>query len=95
VARAASVLRRLGGRDQVGLGRRERARNLAGRVRLTRRARAEPLEGVPVLLVDDVLTTGATTAQCVDVLAAAGAVVVGVLVLASTPPPEDGPVGRG
>ncbi|WP_449385543.1 ComF family protein [Cellulomonas soli] len=88
-ARAFPVLRRRGGRDQVGLGRRERAANLAGRVRLARRADVRALDGAPVLLVDDVLTTGATTAQCHDVLLRAGAVVVGLLVLGSAPPSPD------
>ncbi|GAA3801896.1 hypothetical protein CSO01_00040 [Cellulomonas soli] len=86
-ARALVALRRRGGRDQVGLGRRARADNLAGRVRLARGLDPAELDGVPVLLVDDILTTGATAAQCQEVLARAGAVVIGLLVLASTPPP--------
>ncbi|WP_255500275.1 ComF family protein, partial [Actinotalea sp. JY-7885] len=41
-----------------------------------------------VLLVDDVVTTGATLRACADALTTAGALVVGALVLAATPPPR-------
>jgi len=75
-----------GGRDQVGLGVRGRAVNLAGRVRVRPRTRPE-LAGARVLLVDDVLTTGATLAACRSALEAAGAQVAGALVLAVTRPP--------
>ncbi|WP_081861735.1 ComF family protein [Cellulomonas sp. HZM] len=83
-ARAARVVRRRGG-DQVGLGARERARNMAGRV--TVRRGVVGLDGARVVLVDDVLTTGATLAACRRALEARGAVVVAALTLASTPPP--------
>ncbi|MGC5167068.1 ComF family protein [Luteimicrobium sp. DT211] len=73
------------GRDQVGLGARARAANVRDRLR-PRRA-AGRCRGRPVLLVDDVLTTGATLATCELVLARCGAVVVGALVLAATPRP--------
>lgn len=74
------------GRDQVGLGVRGRAANLAGRVRVRPRARPA-LAGAAVLMVDDVLTTGATLAACRTALEAAGAQVAGALVLAVTRPP--------
>lgn len=84
---AAPVLVRRGrGRDQVGLGARARARNLAGHVVVRRGAEAS-LRGATVLLLDDVLTTGATLAACEQSLAHAGAVVIGALTVAATPSP--------
>ncbi len=84
-AAAARVLeQRRGGRDQVGLGARARGRNLTGRVRV--RA-GVALRGARVVVVDDVLTTGATLAGAVDALEGAGARVLAGLVLAATPSP--------
>ena len=60
-----------GVRDSVGLSAAQRHRNLAGRVRL-RRGSDVPRE-FPVLLVDDVMTTGATLSEVAAVLKAAGA----------------------
>lgn len=74
----ASVLR-TGGlvRDSVGLSTTARERNIAGRVRLTGRVpRGE------ILLVDDILTTGATAREAVRVLADCGGQVSAVLALA-------------
>ena len=56
-----------------------RARNVHGAFAL-RRGRS--VTGKRVVLVDDVLTTGATTEECARVLRRAGAASVGVLVLA-------------
>jgi predicted amidophosphoribosyltransferase len=63
-------------RDSVGLSAAERQRNVAGRVRLRR-----PVEG-EVVLIDDVVTTGATAAESVRVLQTAGAHVAAVVAIA-------------
>ena len=64
-------------RDSVGLGTAARERNVAGRVVLRGRPpRAE------VLLVDDVVTTGATARESVRMLHAGGVRVAAVLALA-------------
>jgi predicted amidophosphoribosyltransferase len=67
-------------RDSAGLDSAGRERNVAGRVLLTRR-RLPP--GRELLLVDDVVTTGATARESVQVLQAAGARVAAVLALAA------------
>jgi predicted amidophosphoribosyltransferase len=82
----APVLVRSRGGDQVGLGARARARNLAGHVHVAER-RAELVRGRSVVLVDDVLTTGATFAACRTAVERAGGRVVAALTLASTPGP--------
>jgi predicted amidophosphoribosyltransferase len=64
-------------RDSVGLSRADRQRNIAGRVRLRRQVTG------PALVIDDVITTGATAAESVRVLRAAGASVLAVLTLAA------------
>lgn len=89
-AQAAPVLVRTRGHDQVGLGARARARNLAGHVRVPAR-HGSRVAGRRVLVVDDVLTTGATLAACRSALERAGAQVIGAVTLASTPDPRGAP----
>ncbi|MCA8900873.1 MAG: ComF family protein [Hyphomonas sp.] len=66
---------------QGGLSARARRRNVAGAFTVRRPAAAR-ISGRRVLLVDDVLTTGATLAACTRALKQAGARQVDVLVLA-------------
>ncbi len=67
-------------RDSAGLSSAARERNIAGRVLLTRRR--VPPDG-EVLLVDDIVTTGATACESVRILHMAGARVSAVLALAA------------
>ncbi|MGO1770023.1 MAG: phosphoribosyltransferase family protein [Microbacterium sp.] len=68
--------------DQRALGRDARRHNVAGSLRARRPARAgEP----PVIVVDDVVTTGATLEEAARALAAAGFEVAGAVALARTP----------
>ena len=55
-----------------GLGRKARARALVGAIAVNPR-RAPELKGAQVLLVDDVMTSGATSDACVSALKRAGA----------------------
>lgn len=70
--------------DQAGLDARQRADNLAGAARVPGR-RVPTVGGRPVVLVDDVVTTGATLVESARALRVAGAVVVGAAVVAATP----------
>jgi predicted amidophosphoribosyltransferase len=64
-------------RDSVGLSGSERERNIAGHVKVIK-----PVAG-DVLVVDDIVTTGATASESVRVLHIAGAHVAGVLAIAN------------
>lgn len=67
-------------RDSAGLGSTARERNITGKVLLT--SRRMPASG-EVLLVDDIVTTGATAREGVRVLQTAGARVSAVLAIAA------------
>lgn len=69
--------------DQAGLGQAARAANVAGAYAVRPSCRAS-LAGSPVLLVDDVLTTGATLAEGARAVRAAGGRVLGAAVVAAT-----------
>jgi ComF family protein len=66
---------------QVGLAREERAKNVHGAFSVEKASRAK-LKGKRIVLIDDVLTTGATANACARVLRRAGAARVDVLTLA-------------
>ncbi|ROP40187.1 putative amidophosphoribosyltransferase [Saccharothrix texasensis] len=68
-----------GVRDSVRLDAASRRANLAGRVRLVPDRLPPP--GAPLVLLDDVVTTGSTARACVSVLKAAGYGVPAVLTL--------------
>jgi predicted amidophosphoribosyltransferase len=71
--------------DQVGLDRTARAANLSGALRVPDAVRNR-LVGVPVVLADDVLTSGATLAEAARAVRAAGGSVLGAAVVAATRP---------
>jgi predicted amidophosphoribosyltransferase len=78
VAVAPALRLAAGSRDSVGLDAAARVANLAGRVRVRRDA--SPPAGTPVVLLDDVVTTGATAAACVrELRSSAGLTVSAVL----------------
>ena len=75
------ILRRRNTRSQEGRDREGRFRNVDGALHIHPRHAAK-LAGRPVLLVDDVMTSGATLAAGADACLAAGATSVSVVVLA-------------
>jgi predicted amidophosphoribosyltransferase len=78
-------------RRQVMSGRADRARNVRDAFRVTHSFLAEvaatrELAELPIVLVDDVITTGATAAACATSFEAMGLRCVGVVSFARTPP---------
>lgn len=69
--------------DSAGLGAQQRAANLAGAFTVSPRLR-RAVVGTPVVIADDLITTGATIAEAARGLRAAGAVVVGAATVAAT-----------
>ena len=68
----------------------DRGRRIGGHIVLDERvAKAKDIRGRMVVLVDDIITTGATMRQCGQVLAGEGACVVTLLALAQTPGQEE------
>ena len=76
-----------GATGQKGLGRGARSQRVRGSMRVKSRAR-ERVAGRPCIIVDDVLTTGATLGEAARALRRAGALVRGAVVLAATRPPD-------
>jgi len=75
------LTRRRHTRSQVGLSRVERLTNLSGAFQVADEAKAR-LQGLRVLLVDDVLTTGSTANLAANALLRGGAKAVDVIVFA-------------
>jgi len=73
-------------RDQAGLGAAERGANLGGSMRLRTSWAGEPLRRARarILVVDDVLTTGATAREAQRALEVAGVPVHGIATVAAT-----------
>jgi hypothetical protein len=86
-ARCLDVLvQRRGVADQAGLTAAERLANLAGALSVPRPAAVRARR---LVVVDDVITTGATLAEAARALRAAGAEVLAVAVVAATPRDHD------
>src|SRR5687767_10868981 len=75
------LVRRRATASQGHLGRSQRHRNVAGAFAV-HPGRGQVAAGARILLIDDVLTTGATAEACARILRSAGAVAVDLLVLA-------------
>ncbi|MET3718282.1 MULTISPECIES: phosphoribosyltransferase family protein [unclassified Arthrobacter] len=83
--RAAPLAQLPGG--QKGLGRGARAARVRGSMKVPGRKQKQ-VAGRRCIIVDDVLTTGATLAEAARTLHLSGALVTGAVVLAATRPPD-------
>lgn len=79
---------------QKGLGRGARAARVRGSMKVPENKRRQ-VSGQRCIIVDDVLTTGATLAEAARALHLSGAVVAGAVVLAATRPPDSAGSGAG
>lgn len=77
--------------QQVGLTRAERTRNMQGAFKVSEAGRGR-IGGRRLVLIDDVLTSGATVEACVRTLTRAGAAGVDVLVFARVVDPIGSPI---
>ena len=75
------LLRVRASKPQVGLSREQRRQNVAGAFAVAA-GRKVAIAGAKLILVDDVITTGATAGACARALKHAGAARVDVLALA-------------
>jgi ComF family protein len=66
---------------QVGANKAQRAQQVAGAFVATRRIK----QGSDIIVVDDVITTGATSAACAQAIEAAGANLVAIVAVARVP----------
>ena len=85
---AVSVFQRHGGKEQKKLTAAQRKRNVAATFSLKEEYR-DAVVGKTVVLVDDLLTTGATLGVCSTILASAGASEIVALTVARTVERED------
>lgn len=77
----ASLLRKRWTQPQTKLGLHQRADNVSGVFKANRKL----VEGLNILLIDDVITSGATANACAQALKSAGANNIYVLAAARTP----------
>jgi predicted amidophosphoribosyltransferase len=90
-ARVAPVLRHARAvADQAGLSVSRRQANLAGALTVPRRRDRELVRGRPAVVVDDIVTSGATAVEACRALAEAGAIVTAVIAVAGTPRLQNG-----
>ena len=73
--------RKLGGRPQKKMSEKKRLQNVKGRFK---GVDGTDISGAKIILIDDVMTTGATASECVKILKSNGAAEVILLTLART-----------